>query len=190
MIKTKQQSNFPDGNFCKPQSAEHGLVKSHLQNLHLAKKTQFPISCIKQLPISHRQTTNKCAWSRPSPVSTVNTSSDNWEVRFDVPSVTVGSDLRVWTAWCRFVHHRLGCWLVYVTVPARLTHCYENTRASHSEQVYIWLCRLELNHDPEPNADIVTHITVQRWCGSAPVTGWNVTKALFSWGWFESDSLT
>lgn len=87
-------------------------------------------------------TANTCVWSHHLPVyqnMTTSMAVTTGKVSFDVPSVTAGSYLKVLTAWCRIVHHSFSCWLVNVAVPARLTHCYENIQASHSEHIYIWL---------------------------------------------------
>lgn len=95
----------------------------------------------------------------------------NGKVCFDVLLVAVGSLSTAGPVWHSFVHRGLGCWLVSIAVPARLTHCYENIQASHSEPVYIWRLGPELTPDPEPEVGNVTHTTVKRWCSFPPVMG-------------------
>lgn len=131
---TVKKNNFPDGNFCKIQSGEQWFAKSDLQNLQLAKKHSSQLAVLSNFPFL--TLLKKCAWSRHLPVChNMNTSMavTTGKVSFDEKK------LKVWTAWCSFVHHGHSCWLVCVAVPAWLTHCYENMQASHSEHVYIWL---------------------------------------------------
>lgn len=140
--KTKNKKHFPDGNFCKIPSSEHWLVKSDLENLQLAKKHSSQLAVLSNFPFLTENTANKCVWNRPPLVyHGMNTSMTvkTEKVSFDVLLVIVGSCLKVLIAWCSSVHHSLSCCLAYIVVPARLTHCYENIQASHSEHVYIWL---------------------------------------------------